>query len=250
MKFEFYKTDGSSHHNGVNNETQTISILNELNIYSSPVMKVGGTQHKEDAIVENTKLSIKRKKGIENGSFDWINTSKYEDYIEDIFGDFLSSMKEMRNLPPSILEDPLFISQVRNNFNSLCDTSLNNLQGENAIKFLRRVFLGDDFEVIVNDIVNRCLYVFDLKNHPVIEYLNRNYSAILQGSAKSSRKVVFSDGINYYDCGLRIRVHSNNGVSAFLGLSKANPNSHVVLKLQQDNIPQLIELTKAKRHDY
>lgn len=250
MNFQFYKTDGSSHHNAVKNETKTISILNELKIYSSPVRKVGGTQHKEDAIVENKKLSIKRKKGIENGSFDWLNTSKYEDYVENIFEDFLSSMKEMRNLSSSILEDEEFVSKVRSSFNSLCNTSLNSLQGEKAIEFLHRVFFNEDFDVIVNDIQERCLYVFDLKNHPVIDYLNRNFSVVLQGSGKSSRKVVFFDGINYYDCGLRIRVTSNNGISAFLGTSKSNQTSSVVIKLQQDNIPQLVQLTKAKCYDY
>jgi hypothetical protein len=42
------------------------------------------------------------------------------------------------------------------------------------------------------------------------------------------------------DCGLRIRVTSNNGIKAFLGLSKANKNSSIVLKLQQDRVDQLV----------
>ena len=47
-------------------------------------------------------------------------------------------------------------------------------------------------------------------------------------------------GDDIVNCGLRIRVTSNNGVKAFLGLSKANKNSSIVLKLQQDRVDQLV----------
>jgi len=56
----------------------------------------------------------------------------------------------------------------------------------------------------------------------------------------TSRKVVLVKGDDTVDCGLRIRVTSNNGIKAFLGLSKANRNSQVVLKLQQDRVDQLV----------
>ena len=62
-----YKTDGSVHHGGVKNEDQTITILNELNIYSSPVEKRGGTTQKADAVAGDKQISIKRKEGISNG---------------------------------------------------------------------------------------------------------------------------------------------------------------------------------------
>jgi len=38
-----------------------------------------------------------------------------------------------------------------------------------------------------------------------------------------------------------LRVTSNNGIKAFMGLSKANRNSQVVLKLQQDRVQNLVD---------
>jgi hypothetical protein len=55
---------------------------------------------------------------------------------------------------------------------------------------------------------------------------------------------VDADG-NVYDCGLRLRVTSNNGINAFLGTSKANRNSQVVMKLQQDKVANLLQQVGA-----
>ena len=49
------------------------------------------------------------------------------------------------------------------------------------------------------------------------------------------------------DTGLRLRLTSNNGITAFLGLSKANKNSQVVLKLQQDSVANLLSTAEGVR---
>lgn len=247
-----YKIDGSVHHEGVKNEERTVSILNELKIYSSTVESRGGTKRKEDAIADSLKISIKRKEGIENGSFDWFNTSKYNDLLNSIFDEFLSSMKEMRSIPKTILEDKEFILKVRDNFDILCESCLNQLSSENLTEIIRTGLIEElsEFDVVVNDVITKTLYIFNAESHPAFDYINQGYSIVLQGSGKTSRKVLFFDGINYYDCGLRIRITSNNGIKAFLGLSKANRNSQVVIKLQQDNIKQLLTFTNTKQYDY
>ena len=84
-----FKTDGSVHHGGILNEDITVHTLNKLKIYSSEVEKRGGTKQKEDAVAGNQKISIKRKEGITNGSFDWFNTSKYNDVLGDTFLSFI-----------------------------------------------------------------------------------------------------------------------------------------------------------------
>ena len=63
---------------------------------------------------------------------------------------------------------------------------------------------------------------------------------LLKGKGKSSRKLVFENNFWVLDYGLRVRVTSNNGIKAFLGLSKANKSSQVVIKVQQDNIKQFV----------
>ena len=247
-----FKTDGSVHHGGIKNEDQTIVILNEKKIYSETVEKRGGTKLKEDAVAGNKKISIKRKEGITNGSFDWFNTSKYNDVLGDTFNSFLSNVKELRTMPKDLIRDDEFILKVRDSFNALCELSLDTLTSDQIIDILRRGLIDTNagFDVVVNDTKTDKLYVFGAEQHPAVEYINQGFSAILEGKGKSSRKVLFSDGINVYDCGLRIRVTSNNGINAFLGLSKANSNSQVVIKLQQDKVKQLLISTNSQKYDY
>jgi hypothetical protein len=247
-----FKTDGSVHHGGVKNEDQTIKILNEIGIYDELVEKRGGTTQKADAVAGDKEISIKRKEGITNGSFDWFNTSKYNDVLGDTFQSFLSNVKELRSMPKDLIGDDEFILKVRDSFNTLCELSLDTLTSDQIIDILRRglVDANAGFDVVVTDTKTDTLYVFGAEQHPAVEYINQGFSAILEGKGKSSRKVLFSDGINVYDCGLRIRITSNNGINAFLGLSKANNNSQVVIKLQQDKVKQLLTSTNSKKYDY
>ena len=247
-----FKTDGSVHHGGVKNEDQTIEILNEKQIYHETVEKRGGTKQKADAVAGDKKISIKRKKGITNGSFDWFNTSKYNDVLGNTFDAFLSSVKEFRSLPKSVIQDDEFILKVRDNFNELCESCLDSLTSEQVVEILQRGLCNEnaEFDVVINDVEISSLFVFPFENHPAVDYINRGCTISLQGKGKSSRKVLFSDGINVYDCGLRLRVTSNNGINAFLGLSKANSNSQVVIKLQQDKVKQLLSSTQSAKYDY
>ena len=85
-----FKTDGSTHTHGVKNEHETIAILNERGIFNEQVTHLGGTKNKADALAGSKKISIKHKKGIKNGSFDWVNTSKVEALTDRVrFQDFL-----------------------------------------------------------------------------------------------------------------------------------------------------------------
>jgi hypothetical protein len=247
-----FKTDGSVHHEGVQNEKDTIKILNKLKIYENKVERRGGTKQKADAVSGSKQIGIKRKKGIQNGSFDWFNTSQYNSVLGDIFQSFLENVKEFRFLPKSILEDDTFVNQVRDKFNVLCETCLNNLTSEDVATIIQQGMKDtlSGFDIVVNDCETKSLFIFPFENHLVNQYLNSNYTITLQGKGKSSRKVIFSDGIHTYDCGLRIRITSNNGINAFLGMSKSNKNSQVVIKLQQDNIKELLSVTKPQTYDY
>jgi hypothetical protein len=242
-----FKTDGSVHHGGVKNEDVTIKLLNELKLYSNTVEHRGGTQQKADAVAGDTNISIKRKKGIKNGSFDWFNTSKYNDVLNDTFNNFLSNMKELRNLPKSFTTDEEFVLKIRDNFNTLCELSLDRLTSDQIIEILKcgLIDANSGYDIVINDTESKNLYKFDASQHPVVEYINRGYSPVLRGSGKSSRKIYFTDGTDVYDCGLRLRVTSNNGINAFLGNSKANRNSQVVIKLQQDQVKNLVDNTNA-----
>jgi hypothetical protein len=247
-----FKTDGSVHHGGVKNETDTIGILNQLKIYKKTVEARGGTTQKADAVSGGKALSIKRKVGIANGSFDWFNTSKYNSVFCDAFSDFCASMVELRRLPFSIVGDGEFVEMVRNRFNQLCERCLDTLTEDQITEILQKGFVepNEGFDIVINDVKLKRLFVFEFESHPVVEYLARGFQPHLEGNGASSRKIVFTNGTQSYDSGLRLRVTSNNGINAFLGLSKANKNSQVVVKLQQDKVNHLISQICPKTYDY
>lgn len=248
-----YKTDGSVHHGGVKNEDLTVQILNEKKIYSETVEKRGGTKVKEDAVAGTQKISIKRKEGITNGSFDWFNTSAYNDALGDTFDHFISNMKELRQMPESLRSDEEFVLKIRDSFNQLCELALDTLTSARIADILRFGFIeaNKGFDVVINDTKTSEIYVFDAGHHPAVDYISKGYSIVLKGNGKSSRMVYFVDADgNVYDCGLRLRVTSNNGINAFLGTSKANRNSQVVIKLQQDKVANLLQQVNAQKVTY
>ena len=248
-----YKTDGSVHHGGVKNEDLTVQILNEKQIYSETVEKRGGTKCKEDAVAGDKKISIKRKEGISNGSFDWFNTSTYNDVLGDTFDHFLSNMKELRQLPESLRSDEEFVLKIRDSFNQLCELSLDSLTSAQVIEILQRGLIEHNagFDLVINDTKTSELYKFSAEQHPAVGYIQKGYNIVLKGNGKSSRMVYFVDAEgNVYDCGLRLRVTSNNGINAFLGTSKANRNSQVVIKLQQDKVGKLLQEVNARCDAY
>ncbi len=248
-----YDTTGLSHREGVKNEDVTVRILNEKKIYSETVEKRGGTKCKEDAVAGSKKISIKRKDGITNGSFDWFNTSAYNDVLGDTFTHFLSNMKELRQMPESLRSDEEFVLKIRDSFNQLCELALDTLTSPQVTEILRRGLIehNADFDIVINDTKTSELYKFSAEEHPAVAYIVLGYSIVLKGNGKSSRMIYFvNDEGKVFDCGLRLRVTSNNGINAFLGTSKANRNSQVVIKLQQDKVKQLLQQVGAEKISY
>jgi hypothetical protein len=144
--------------------------------------KRGGTKDKEDAVAGDKKISIKRKEGIANGSFDWFNTSAYNDVLNDTFDHFLSNMKELRQMPQSLRADKEFVIEnpliVSINFANCLWIRLTSTQ---VIDILRRGLIEStsDFDVVINDTKTSELYVFPVANHPAIDYINKGYSVVL-----------------------------------------------------------------------
>lgn len=245
-----YKTDGSVHYQGIANEHDTIKILNQLGIYEQTISHLGGTKNKADAQTETKKLTIKRKNGIHNGSFDWVNTSVYNDIING-FDEFYEDIKTHRNLDEKyrIASVDLFRSQ----FNKLCSEALDNINSQQLSKFILDVFEKQvNYDVIVNDVKTKTLYIFEATSHPAYKLIQSGYTPVLVNTrqAKTSRKIILTQNNHSVDTGLRMRITSNNGINAFLGLSKSNSNSQVVVKLQQDKIQNLLKTVTPKIYSY
>lgn len=246
-----FDTTGKSDREGKANEKFTVAVLNEKKVYPFEVEHRGGTRAKEDAIAGSKLISIKRMENIKSGSHDWVNLSSAvkDGLLGDTFDEFLAQIKELRQLPKEIRGDKEFKLKVSEKFDALARSSFDYFNSENIIKVLKAGLIDScaNFDVVVNDIATKNLYIYEASLHPVFEYVRKGFTAYLKGDADKSRTIYFEDfDGNHYDTGIRMRVVNNNGISAFLGTSKANRNSQVVIKLQQDKVSRLLQEVNPK----
>lgn len=242
-----FKTDGSVHHGGIANELQTIATLNSLGIFADEVSHLGGTQHKADAVAGARKISIKRKQGTKVGSFDWVNTTKVPSIIAKQFDGFRAIITELKSLTPEQRADE--VDEVRAMFNQTSAAAFDSFLTAELTAFLRDTFAKQaGYDIIITDTKAGTLHHFESEQHPVFSLLADGFIPVLKAPSKdgqTSRSILFAKGDSVIDCGLRLRITSNNGINAFLGLSKSNATSSVVLKLQQDNVSGLLESVGA-----
>ena len=251
-----FDTSGKSNREGKENEDNTIKILNDKKVYPHTVEKRGGTRLKEDAISYLKKIGIKRMENIHSGSHDWANISSAvnDGLFGDTFDEFLSQVKELRQLPFDIRIDEEFKVKVAQKFDSLCPESFNYFNSEIIIKVLNRGLIEpcvENFDNVVNDIKTKTLYIYPVNRHPVFEYVSKGFTAYLKGSADKSRMIFFKDSEgNEYSTDIRMRICNNNGIGAFLGTSKSNSNSQVCIKLQQDRVGALLKVVNPLMVSY
>lgn len=242
-----FKTDGSVHHGGIANELETIATLNSLGIYAETVEHRGGTQQKADAVAGDRGISIKRKQGTKVGSFDWVNTTKVPSAIASKFDGFRAIISELRQL--STDERAGEVDEIRDLFNQTSAAAFDTLLTADLTAFLRDTFAKQaGYDIVVTDTKAGKLHHFAAEAHPILELLEDGFIPVLKAPTKdgqTSRTILFGKGDTVRDIGLRLRITSNNGINAFLGLSKANKTSSVVLKLQQDNVAGLLESVGA-----
>jgi hypothetical protein len=242
-----YPSGAKSHHEGVKNEHTTITILNKLKIYQHPVIHVGGTKTKIDALSGTKKISIKLKTNMSRGSFDWGNLSCYN----PIFDEFYANAKKYRILEEE--ERIALVEPTRNQFSELCNQALEEFDVEFLIKAIKDTFdkqIG--YDAIVNDAKCKNFHIFDPTEHQAYQLILSGHNPKLFNArnAKCSRKVVFQLNTETIDTGLRLRVTTNNGITALLGLSKANSHTYGSVKLQQDSILRFFKKVNPKVHSY
>ena len=242
-----FKTDGSVHSGGIQNEKQTIETLNRLGIFDALVEHRGGTQQKADAVAGDRSISIKRKQGTKNGSFDWCNTTKMPTSLSSKFDTFKSIVSELRTLTEA--ERTAEVEMIRDAFNKVSANAFDTFETADLVAFLRDTFAKQaGYDIVITDTKAKQLHHFMAEAHPVIKMLADGFTPILAQPSKegqTSRAIYFAKDGNITASGLRLRITSNNGISAFLGLSKANKTSSVVLKLQQDNVNGLLKSVNA-----
>ena len=242
-----YKTDGSSHNDGIKNEENLIQRLQSgaaRQLYPDlsedfQVIKRGGTKYKQDMEVVDgdTKIliSAKKKTSISDGSFDWVNSSSATNKI-DVLKEFANTVKSVAETQKTKSRARKLVSDAGNKaLKGLCSSQLSDLLRENILD------KNKDMKVIISETSTGNNWEYNFEDSPLANSIENHTPKIQMGRGKTSAKVVFEDSNgNIVDHGLRIRVVTNNGIGALIGQSKSNSCSIGVVKIQQDNIPGLI----------
>tara|TARA_R110002126_G_scaffold84820_1_gene205868 strand:- start:12 stop:806 length:795 start_codon:yes stop_codon:yes gene_type:complete len=261
-----FKTDGSSHRGGVKSENKIVSLMQSspekaavlcnipLKNGGYTVVRRGGTKYKEDFIVcfpdqKNIKISHKHKKRLTSGSFDFVNTSGHP---------LLSNLKE---LSKNLRKGSFSVCSARNKFNAGCKSLLDTMTSDEIIQILRDCIVKPYSKIdriSIESAEQNTIFSFDPQDLPLFNALKmEGVNVELTGRGKTSRMIKFFDkeksAISVPS--LRIRVCSNNGIKAMLGINPKgkNNNSTPVIKIQQDSVHKLVEnisaagkLTKVK----
>lgn len=210
-----YKTDGSSHHDGVNGEHSLIHMINTDPKFSCVREKLGklehrgGTKNTADAVSDRgLRISIKTKNS-NNGSFDWLNKS----YIHENDGSkkLLDDIKKYYKTHGDEKDVRFMINKLSNMLIKFTDVN----------KYTDHIINNYDCDYICINFVKKRYFLMFHKNElkelfgsckKFVEPANTNTSCVIPGSRN-----------------LRIRLVLNNGVRAIL-----NKGSHLCVKLQQD----------------
>jgi len=239
-KYMAFPVDGSNHWEGIEAEVNFQKNIPQLEShYGEKIIKIihkGGTKFKTDVCIhfENGKcknISLKKKKTITKGSFDYANTTNFSK------NSFLKTQKliiDYRCSENSLFKGK-FEESVCSEIREMTNEEITELFSENVIS----KYSKEKSELIILDEQTERLHFI---NPPIFELINRGYLLSLSDrtNAKTSCKLMcVSPTGDKLDMGLRIRVHLNNGSSKLI--TKNDGNSSLCIKFQQDKVHKLIK---------
>ena len=257
-----FPSDGSNHYSAIKNEKSTKKFLEDnAHLIFAEVKKgkyivegKGGTTNKADNVIitdDGTVINIsdKEKRSGLGGSFDYTNTSAAIKEMVDakepnvrLLKRVVNKSKKDRELPKGQREK--LVESYRSLVADASYRALAEMTTKQIRKLLKKYLVkpNSDMQMFITDGTTKKRYVFPFVNHPVVALLEDGYRPSIDVKlGKSSGRVLFTKGDDVQNVGLRMRIHTNNGVSALLGLSKSNKNAAFVFKFQQDAVKELIE---------
>jgi hypothetical protein len=201
-------------------------------------------------------LSIKKKEK-ETGTFDWNNTTAW--IKKNINSMPLIKLKDIHSRS-RIMRKTLSESQRamnKNGFNKnmmeACDETLSNFNDEIIRNLIQDEMLtpNKNEDVIIRIIATDHIYHFSFSSHPMHKYMadaDNIFSLKKKNKGAKGSRTIFVQNRNNIsetiDTGVRIRLHSNNGASAMLGISNSNKDSAFCIKFQQDNFDDIKNIAK------
>jgi hypothetical protein len=239
-----FKTDGSSHTNGIKNEervarkllTSANTLFPNLNNEFVVVLK-GGTQNKADLVIstangEEIPVSIKNKKSLKKGSYDYVNSSAAVKECASL-QDVGSRIKQINiNRSKDV---------VREDVTAVLNSAMHRLTSANIRSILNHHVNAKNkgMTVVISDRENQTDYKFNFDDMPLKHSIENHTPKLRWGRGRTSAKIVFEDNNGHvFDHNLRIRVVLNNGVGA---LMDPTASSIPVIKVQQDKVNKVID---------
>ena len=226
-----YRTDGSSHHDGVANEHASVQFINEksktlrqeLLPADHLLRQVGGTKTKIDAQVvgpdgsccESFSISIKNHKGA-NGTFDWMNTTMHTDAVKEALKEFKAAGNADRRA-----------------FNAIFSTHLHGIGDEVIRSLLNKCAQENPPWLLVNNVARR---EYVLARTPSLAPLDDWNYFLKFGRGTTSAQVWRRLGSIEVNTRLRLRLVSNNGLKALFGAKGSVP----CFKIQQEHVKDFL----------
>lgn len=234
-----FPSDGRNHHKSILSESTLIKYKQQIETnYGKSVKKIakiGGTQTKVDNIItfddlSTLNISLKNKKSLKTGSFDYVNTSNF-DWMNNGFSKTVEIYNSYRRSGDKNAYSKLKIA-ISDELVEMNSDLLTNLFIEHVIKKY------DDLSLTIIDEKNDLIYC---------DVLPKSFSIVKNGGKLSIRKSNGKKMSYIIDCidnngdvvevGLRIRVHLNNGSTKWLNKG----DSCLVIKFQQDKVYSLVK---------
>ena len=234
-----FPIDGSNNWGGIEAEITLEKYIPNLEvIYGKKINQLihkGGTKSKTDVCVifkssETKNISLKKKKTIMFGSFDYANTTNFP---ENSFPKTKKIIKDYKYSEDSTFKSK-FEESVCLEMKKMTNEEITYLFNENVISKYNK----EKSDLIILDQKTNVLYLI---KPPVFELINQGYLLSLCNSTRgktSSKLICISPNGDKLDLGLRIRVHLNNGYSKLI--NKNDGNSSLCIKFQQDSVNKLI----------
>jgi hypothetical protein len=178
-----------------------------------------------------------------NGTFDHVNTSKVLDYIPCEL--LVKTIDDARKAHHG---DASAVNRIKAEIKEATNTTWSNMTSDGIRKLLISVdsrtpewmFVREKNELSVFQHSEMC----ELSKFPQ----DPSWTYVLRAArAKESRQIWREKDGLAVNTNLRLRLLTNNGVSALLGLSNANKNSILTLKIQQDAVGALLKAVKRVR---
>lgn len=250
-----FLTDGSPHYEGIGNEVRLKEDLKDSryrlvvlgkDIKDFTITHIGGTRSTTDVRLsgegQEFTISAKSKKGLRNGSFDWLNTSSIISDLPNI--KYLrKELGSIRNFFYGKIEKK---DQCREEIKVLLSSYLNEVGEQAAEIALNNVAeLNKEKIICVYDTTTKIETIFNFRDTNLYNTLLNSKHIIPAPEKTLSRKISHIAEDKIYTHNLRIRLALNNGVGPFIGENDnkkgKNKSSTLCFKIQQDSVDKLLD---------